>query len=236
VIASAPPPSLALTASPAHVALSRSGRQVVHLAAAGRGVHVTVSVRGYALDLRGRPRILAAPSAAAPWLRVSRRSLAVGRAGAALTVRAAPPRGARPGDHVVLVLLTAAVPSSRGVLLRMRIGIPVSIRVPGAVAKPLALRGLRVRRVGRARVLELMCANVSSVVRSIRAHDLTVALLVHGRVVARLHPAPRELFPHARGIVELHYGGARRGRVVARIDAPKPGGGLQTLRRFPLRL
>ena len=229
------PANVTLTASPTRVALSGAGRQVVQMAAAGARLPVEVSVRGYTLDLHGRPRIAPASRRPVPWLSVSPRHLTVGRRAAGITVRAVPPRGARPGDHLALVLLTASATSRRGVVTRMRIGVVVRLRVPGRFPRRIELRRLTVRRAGRARLLELTLANTGAALESIGRRELTVTLRAGGRVLARLRPAPRDLLPHSRGLVALRYGGRARGKVVARVELEHPGV-RRASRLFRLRL
>jgi hypothetical protein len=94
----AAPAQVSLTASPTHVTLSAGGQQVVHVAALGHGsLSVQARVAGFALDLRGRPRIVSA-SDAAPWLSVRPRRIVIGRHGGQLTVSSRRPLHARPGD------------------------------------------------------------------------------------------------------------------------------------------
>jgi hypothetical protein len=229
------PANVTPTASPTRVALTGAGRQVVQMAAAGARLPIEVSVRGYALDLRGRPRIAPASVRPVPWLTVSPRRLTVTRLPARITLRSAPPRGARPGDHLALVLLTASAPSKRGVLTRMRIGIVVRLRVRGPFARRIELRGLAVRRAGRARLLELTLANTGAALESIKSRELTVTLRARGRVLARLRPGRRDLLPHSRGLVVLRYGGRARGTVAARVELGHPGV-RRVSRLFRLRL
>ena len=72
-------PPVALTASPAHVALAGSGRTTVRVRNAGTSqVVVDVTRAGFALDLRGRPRIVgrdAVARSAADWLSFRPRSV-----------------------------------------------------------------------------------------------------------------------------------------------------------------
>jgi hypothetical protein len=72
--AGTPRPPLALTAAPARVALTRSDEVTIRVANPGSNpVVVDVARAGFALDLRGRPRIVdrrEALRAAAAWLTV----------------------------------------------------------------------------------------------------------------------------------------------------------------------
>ncbi len=91
---------VALTASPSRVMLAGTGRATIHIANAGsRPIAVDAQRAGFALDLRGRPRIVArsGPRAATSWLTVRPRRLVLRPgANASLTVAcdAATPRRA----------------------------------------------------------------------------------------------------------------------------------------------
>jgi hypothetical protein len=210
--------SIALTASPAHVSLQGSGYATVRVTNSGRRL-VVVDVRraGFALDLRGRPRIVASGKRAAiSWVRVRPSHVAL-RAGASasLTVAAKVPAGAEPGDHDALVLLTTRPRRDAGVAVRMRIGVVVAVRAPGQLLHKLVLRGLRVRRHGRLRTLELLVANRGNVTEPIRRKRVSLSIRRAGRVVARLRPEPRDLLPWSRGLLVFRY----RGRVHGTVSA-----------------
>ncbi|MFL5955145.1 MAG: hypothetical protein ACJ76I_13670, partial [Gaiellaceae bacterium] len=147
----AAPARVTLSAAPTHVVLPAGGRQVVHVTATGGGrLRVAASIAGFGLDLRGRPRI-AGRGDAAPWISVRPLALTVGRGGSALVVSSRGPLRARPGDHTAIVLLTATQPSARGVVVRMRIGLVVAVRVPGRLTHRIAVLGAHVRHSGRVR-------------------------------------------------------------------------------------
>ncbi len=220
-----------LSAAPAHLSLAGVDRQVVRVTTQGPRLAVDVSVAAYALDLHGRPRILAKPGT--PWLTVRPRHAIATGDGAVLTVRSKPAASLRAGDHQALVLLTASASSKRGLVVRMRIGVVVTLRVPGAVARRVELQALRIRQ--RARRLELWLANRGDVDESIGPHQMLVTVLRRGRVLARLRPAAQELLPRSRGVVELRYRGTARGRVTVRVELLRPAGRL-VVRAFVLRL
>ena len=224
-----------LSAAPLRFAVHSGAVQVVRLRAAGRRpLRVEAHVAGYALDLRGRPRIVPALDAAS-WVRVRPRRVTVGRSGATLVVSTRRVRKARAGDHSALVLLTTAAPSAGGVLVRMRIGLVVTVRVPGALVHRVELRAVHLRRSGRRRVVELTLANRGNVVEPIDAAHLRLMLLRGGHVLVRLRPEPRRLLPRATGLVALRYAGRARGRVTARLELSS-GAKLPRVRSFPLRL
>jgi hypothetical protein len=214
----AAPAHVTLAASPSHIALAAGDRQAVRITATGGGsLTVESSVVGFGLDLRGRPRIVAAGDAA-PWVSVVPRTIRIGPAGGVLVVSTRHPTHARPGDHTALVLLSAVAPSSRGVVVRMRIGLVVSVRVAGLVVHRVAVLGARVRRFGRDRLLELTLANRGNVIETIGAGRLRVTLLQRGRAVAHYLAGRRELLPRTSGLVRLRYRGRVHVVMTARIE------------------
>src|SRR4029077_6418271 len=86
-------------------------------------------------------------TAATRWLQISPESLLLGPGrSAVLTVRAKAGPDAEPGDHHVLVLLTTRPQHGSRVALRLRLGVLVSVRMPGSIVRRLALGGIRVHR------------------------------------------------------------------------------------------
>ena len=118
------------------------GRQAVVPSASRRTSRGTRSIcaGGLGSSPRSTPR---------PGSSVRPRRVTVGRSGAALVVSTRRAREARAGDHSALVLLTTAAPSAGGVLVRMRIGLVVTVRVPGVLVHRVELRAAHVRRSGR---------------------------------------------------------------------------------------
>jgi len=201
-------PPVSLVASPAHVSLAGSGRQLVTVTSSGsRPVRVEVGRAGYALDLRGRPRVLRPHGS---WLSVRPRqlTLAPGRS-ATLVVVSSPPRRAEPGDHSELVLLTTRPVRTAALAVRMRLGVVVVVRVPGRIVRRLAVLGVSVRP----RRIELLVANRGNVTETIARRCVTVTVRRGGRVLARLHPMPRRLLPRTRGVLELRFRRPSRGRL-----------------------
>jgi hypothetical protein len=123
------------------------------------------------------------------------------------------------------------------VAVRMRLGIVVVVRGPGVIVRRLELLRLRVRRAGRARLLELFVANHGNITETLDRRCISVSFRRRGREVARLWRFARDLLPRTRGIVEMRYRGRLRGRVTARVEhsgrAPC-GRGLR--RTFSIRL
>jgi hypothetical protein len=217
VTAAAALAALALTAAPARVQLDGAGTATVQVTnRGGQAVVLDVARAGFALDLRGRPRIVAATPPG--WLTFGPRRVAIppGKS-AALRLAGHIPPGATPGDHAELLLL-ASRPLARGaVAVRMRLGIVVLVRVPGRVVHRLALTALRAHR----RVLTLTLVNRGNVTETLLGRALTVTLWRRGRLVVRLHALSREVLPRTRAVLELRYRGRLRGPVVARAELGK---------------
>jgi hypothetical protein len=232
-------PLLALTATPARVALAGSGIATVRVVNPGRGaVSVDVAQAGFSLDRRGRPTIgrRGGLRAATAWLAVRPRRFVL-RPGATrlLTVRSRVPRRAEPGDHDALVLLTTRRRRTAAVAVRMRIGVVVVVRAPGRVIRRLALRRMHVHRGRRVRVVELVVANRGNVTETLERGRVRVELR-HGRTRASLGSEPRELRPRTSGVVQLRYGGPLRGTVTARAWIVGPPGSRPVARTFRIRV
>jgi hypothetical protein len=227
--ASAVRPPVSLVVSPSHVTLVGRAWETIRVSNSGtQPVVVDATRAGFALDLRGRPRIVpraGGPRPAAPWLRVHPARLAIEPGAVALlTVRSVPPARAEPGDHGALVLLTTHPHPKRGLAARMRLGIVVVVRVPGRIVRRLVPLALYVHRAGKARALELLVANRGNVTELLERGCVIVTLRRAGEVLARLRPAARQLLPRTSGFLEARYAGRARGRLVARVDfaARKP--------------
>lgn len=237
--ASAARPALALTATPAHLALAGSGRTTMRVANPGaRPVVVDVARAGFALDRRGRPRIAPREGAraAASWISVrpARFVLPAG-ANKALTVTARLPHRVEPGDHDALVLLTTRPRKGPGVAVRMRIGVVVVVRAPGRVVRRIVVRRLRVRRLPRTRVLELLLVNRGNITETLARGSIRVVLR-NGRDHATLRAAPRELRPHTSGVVQLRVRGRLGGRATAQVVLAAGSGRPSVARTFRIRL
>jgi hypothetical protein len=233
---------VSLVAAPSHVNLVGIAQQTIAVMNSGRDpVVIDVAEAGLSLDLRGRPSIVARREGlrtAVSWLGVRPRQLTLpaGTRGMLIVV-SKPPRGAQPGDHATLVLLTTR-PVQRGTIaIRTRIGVIVVVRAPGPIVRRLELRRLRVRRSRGTRSFELLVGNRGNVAEPLGRNCLALSLRRGGRRLATVRPAPRELLPHTSGIVEFAYSGHLRGPVAARVElsAQAPCGGI--LRRtFRVRL
>jgi hypothetical protein len=191
--------TFALSASPSRVELAGSATQVVYVRNRGdTQVVVDASRVGFALDLSGRPRVIA--TAPAAWLAVWPKRFAVPPGGMTelhVTVRVL--HGASPGDHTALLLLGTRAAKNAGVAVRMRLGVTVVLRVPGRVIHRLAVRRVRVVR-GQVRVT---VANRGNVTEQLTGKRVVVTVRRGVHVLARLSPAARELLPHSTGVFVL---------------------------------
>jgi hypothetical protein len=232
---------ISLVASPARVTITGSGRATVEVTNSGsRRVELNVRRAGFALDLRGRPRIVRSTGlarAATSWLTVRPRRLAIppGKR-ASLTISSSVPRRARPGDHNALVLLTTRPLRGARVAVRMRLGVVIVVRAPGRIARQLELRRLRVHRTGKRRRLELLVTNRGNVTEVLERKRMTIVLRRGRRIVARLQPAARQLLPQTSGLVFARYAGRLRGRVSAVVELSSEPGGPVVRREFHIRL
>lgn len=226
-VASATSPPVALTAAPSRVSLTGSGATAIRVTNSGhRPVVVGARLAGFALDLRGRPRIVRSdgPRAADRWLDVRPRRLQL-RPGASASVvlSARVPRRAEPGDHDALVLFTTQPHAAAGLAVRMRLGVVVVVRAPGRIIRRLALLGLRTRPSGRGRVLELVAANRGNVTETLGRGRIRLSLRQGGTVRATLRPRPRDLRPGTRGVVEFPVPRHLKGWMEAQVRVSSDG-------------
>jgi hypothetical protein len=234
-------PPLALSASPTRVVLAAGSWTPVRVTNAGRApVVVDVATGGFALDLRGRPRIVSGGrgAVAAGWLAVEPRrlTLAAGRA-ASVTVSAVVPRSASPGEHAALVLLRTRPQADAPVPIVMQVGVVVVVRVRGRIVHRLDVRGLRLVRHGARRTLVLTLWNRGNVSEMLGARRVRVVLRRGRRLLATFMPARRELLPHSIGTMTLRYAGRARGWVQASVVLHRPRPGTAVVRRtFRIRL
>lgn len=219
----AAPPPLALTATPAHIALAGAAVQAITVANPGKTVAVVEArLAGFAFDLRGRPRVVVQRDRSVVLsIAPHRFAIAPGTTGTVL-VASVIRRAARGGDHVGLVLLTTKPRGGAGVGVRMQIGVPVTVRVPGAVRRRVVFDGMQLAK----RVLELRFHNSGNVTATIGAHRFRIELRRGGRLLATLHARPRELLPGAHSVVDVRLPKRLRGRVRAVVEADDGGGGM----------
>jgi hypothetical protein len=173
---------------------------------------------------------------AASWLVVVPRA-ASASSGSTFLVRARCPASARPGDHGAILLVTATTPDRRSSNVVMRIGLIVTVRVPGATIRRLDVIAVRTTPLprGRGRVIAITVANRGNLIESIGGRRLEVALMRGGRVVSHLRVARRSLLPRTRATVSFRWRAPTLGLVLARVTLAQPNGGTKT-KTFPLRL
>jgi hypothetical protein len=220
-------PRVALSVSPAKLALTTPGSRRINLRNDG-AERVVVEVARRAV---GRQ------TASQRWLQIVPARLFLRSGGSAvLTLRVRPPRRAEPGDHHVLVLLTARPLHGSRVSLRVRLGVRARVRVPGQIVRHLALGALRVHRARGARFMFVSVANRGNVTVQLRG-KVTASLFRRRQRVARLSPAGRRaLAPGARILLALRYAGRVRGSVTAVVRV-RLGPGVRVVeRRYRIRL
>ena len=200
----------------------------------------TCLVPGFALDLRGRPRIVWSGGArsAAGWLtlradalhdraalhRVSRRDgEAAARRGAGRPRRA---RAVWRRDPLRAGGWACACGSVSSWSSGRRGG---SCDASSCIA-------LQVARRGHATVLELTVANLGNVTESLRAARAVLSKAKDGRVVAGVSAANRDLRPRTRGIVAFRYRRTLHGWMTARVVIPADGGRRRLQRTYRIRL
>jgi len=236
--AGAGPPPVALNATPARVLLVGSAHATVRVRNSGtKRVAVDVSRAGFALGLRGRPRIVwnGGVRSAAGWLKVQPTHLTIGpRSTASVVVAAKLPRGAEPGDHDALVLLATRPVASGRVGVRLRLGLVVVVRAPGPIVRRLGMSAPRVARRRPATMLELMVANHGNVTESLRGVHSVLSKDHHQ--VAAASTASRDLRPRTRGILTFRYRRPLHGRMTVNVVIPGDGGRKRLQRTYRIRL
>ena len=168
---------------------------------------VAVSVAWKALGRPGTPH---------RWLRIAPGKLVLrGGARGFLTIRA--DKGASPGDHDVLVLVTGTPTDRSRIAVRLRIGVRVRIRAPGRLRRNVAVDSLRVGGSKRGRALLVSLTNRGNVTEQLGGR-VTVTLFRRKRLVSRLRLGRlRELYPATRATAALPYSGRARGFVTALV-------------------
>jgi hypothetical protein len=220
-------PRVALSVSPARLALAAPGARTIKLR--NNGAEPVV------VDVTRRP--LGPQPAAKTWLQITPARLALHSGeNAILTLRASPPQRAEPGEHHILVLLTTRPLRGGRVSVQVRLGVRIRMVVPGRIVRDAALGGLRPRRSRNARFMFVSVTNRGNVTVPLRGR-VTALLLRRGQRLARLIPRGRRaLLPGARAVLALPYRGRVRGllTVVVRIQL---GPGVRAVeRRYRVRL
>jgi hypothetical protein len=220
-------PRVALSVSPARLALAASGSKTIKLRNSG-AERVVVDVTRRTLGMQ---------PAAKTWLHIAPARLVL-RSGesAILTLRASPPRRAEPGEHQVLVLLTTRPLGGGRVNVQVRLGVRIRMVVPGRIVRDAALGGLRLRRSRNARFMFVSVTNRGNVTVPLRGR-VTALLLRRGQRHAQLTPRGRRaLLPGARAVLALRYGGRVRGLLTVVIRVRLGPGVRAVERRYRVRL
>lgn len=220
-------PRVALSVSPAQVAVSAPGSRRINLRNDGAERVVVDATR----------RTLGRQTAAKTWLQIvpARLSLRSGER-AILTLRVRTPRRAEPGDHHILVLLTTRPLRGGRVNVQVRLGVRIRMVVPGRIVRRLTLGGLRIHRRSGVRFMFVSVANRGNVTVQLRGR-VTALLVRRGRHLARLSPTRRRaLLPGARAVLTLRYNGRVRG-VLTAVVRVRLGPGIRVVeRRYRIRL
>ena len=220
-------PRVALSVSPARLALTAPGARTIKLR--NNGAEQVV------VDVTRRP--LGPQPAAKTWLQITpARLLLHSGESAVLTLRASPPRRAEPGEHHVLVLLTTRPLRGGRVNVQVRLGVRIRMVVPGRIVRDAALGGLSLCRSRNARFLFVSVTNRGNVTLPLRGR-VTASLLRRGQRLAQLSPRGRRaLLPGARAVLALRYGGRVRGLLTAVIRIRLGPGVRAVERRYRVRL
>jgi hypothetical protein len=220
-------PRVALSVSPARLALAAPGSRRIRLRNNG-AERIVVDVTR---------RTVGRQATARTWLQiVPARLLLRSGESAILTLRVRTPRRAEPGDHHVLVLLTTRPLRGGRVNVQVRLGVRIRMIVPGRIVRHLTLGALRVHQWRDARFMLVSVANRGNVTVQLRGH-VTAWLARRGQQLARLNPrARRTLLPGARAVLALRYSGRVRGLVTAVVQI-RLGSGIRLVeRRYRIRL
>jgi hypothetical protein len=213
VIVAPPPPPAALAVSPVRVELAGAGTATIRLTNTGGAATLVDGTRaGFAIDVRGRPCVAVLRDRGVQVL-VRPRSVALGPGGtAAATILVRLGHGASPGDHASLVVFASRPRSSGGVGVRLRVGVVVVVRVPGAIVHRLRLARVLLRRGS----VTIDVRNRGNVVERLGPAALRVRLVRGGRVLSRLRVPARELLPGGRALIRLAAPRVR-GRIVVEL-------------------
>jgi hypothetical protein len=211
-------PRVALSVSPAQLALTVPGSRRIRVRNEG--------AERVVVDVTRRT-----------WLRIVPAHLTL-RSGesATLTLGLRRPAHAEPGDHRALVLLTTRPLRAGRVNVQVQLGVRVKLRVPGRIVRQLTLGRLRVERGRGARFMFVSVANRGNVTVPLRGH-VTASLLRPGRQRARLRSrARRALVPGAHATLTLHYSSRVRGPVTLVVRVRLGADGRIVERRYRARL
>ena len=219
----APPPPAALAVSPVRVELAGAGSATIRLSSSRGAPTVVDGARaGFAIDVNGRPRVAPLRDRGVQVLVRPASFVLAPRSAATATIQVRVGPRASPGDHPSLVVFATRPRRSGGVGVRLRVGVVVVVRVPGAIVHRLRLAGVDLVR----RTLIIGVRNLGNVVERLDAASLRVRLLRGGRPVRRVPIPGRELLPGGRAVIRV-AAPPGRGRVVVELH----GGDGSTVRK-----
>ena len=208
-------PRVALSISPARVALAAPGSRTIKLRNSG--------AERVVVDVTRRP--LGPQPATTTSLRIvpARVVLRSGES-AILTLRASLPPRAEPGEHHVLVLLSTRPLRGGRVNMQVRLGVRIRMVVPGRIVRNAALGGLRLRRSRNARFMFVSVTNRGNVTVPLRGR-VTASLLRRGRTTSATNPSWPARAParSARGLGAALRRPGPRSPHCGRADPARPG-------------
>jgi hypothetical protein len=200
VLLATPPSPVALSVSPARIAVTAPASRAITLRNTGvEDVLVEVTRRAVGESAAFKSWVHNLPA---------RQTIRAGRS-ARFTLRVSRSARATPGDHAAVVFLTTRRPRAEGVAVRLRVGVRLIVRMPGRLVRRVEVGRPRVRR-GR---IILWVANRGNVIVPLR-HEVSATLRRGGggRVAARLRPRiPALLLPRGRVAMVFQYPRRLRG-------------------------
>jgi hypothetical protein len=207
---------------PARTTLLAGSTATLHIANHTRSaVSIAVRTMGIVLDLRGAPRLVRRSAGTTLVVARTRRVVVASGTVGSIAVRVTRRRRLVAGDRPALILLTARSGGGAGIGVQLRIGVPVEVRVPGAIRRRLRLGPLRVH----GHRLELLVRNTGNVAERLGRGSVVIEVWRATRRLTTLQPRPRDLFPHSRGLIEYRVPKGLHGRVrvIARVVSPGSG-------------
>jgi hypothetical protein len=193
-----------------------------------RRVRVFATPSSFSFDLYGNARIAAGSQprrSARAWLTVrpGRLVLAPGKRGV-FRITAQPPRGASPGDHHALVLLSARALRNERVAIGTRLGVLVFVRVPGRVVRRVTIGRAWVSRTRASGSIAVTAINRGNLAERLLSGQVTVAMWRARRLVTSLRGPTLDLLPRSRGLVLIPVRQRLRGLFTAVVRiAAQPG-------------
>jgi len=224
--------SVGVSVSPSRLTIPGGTEQTLTISnPTGRTAVIRVGLGNYDILRNGRVVIDPARTpgrSARKWLRAKPRTLTLGPGERGrVRVAALPNRVAAPGDHQALVLMSSGGRRQGRLAVQARVGVPVQVRVGGALRRNLKVHRLSLAKAGRRRVFRIGVSNRGNLNERLPAGRVKVELRRRGRVVAKLTARRRELLPGRSGVITVPYRGRLRGRVTA-VAIVRPASATET--------